>query len=224
MNTKYNEKENNILEEDSDVEEGDEEKEVVIDLENEDEDDDIEDDDGDGEMDMDYLETRENEKDRQHTSSFSKMIEDEYSEGDVETDDDSVEEEEVDENYLQKFNENINIKILENMHPEIKSVNYEEMIALARVIRDKNGRIIDPLHKTIPFLTKYERARIIGTRAEQLDAGGEAYIPLDETIVNGKTIALMEFEAKKIPFIISRPLPNGSTEYWHVSDLEYILD
>ena len=140
MNTKYNEKENNILEEDSDLEEGEEEeKDVVMDLENEDEDDDIEEE--DGEMDMDYLETRENENDRQNTS---KIIEDEYSEGDdVETeDDDSVEEEDVDENYLQKFNDNINTKMLENMHPEIKSVNYDEMISLARVIRDKNGKLI----------------------------------------------------------------------------------
>jgi hypothetical protein len=33
----------------------------------------------------------------------------------------------------------------------------------------------------------------------------------------------MEFEAKKIPFIIARPLPNGATEYWHLHDLE-VLD
>ena len=220
MNTKYNEKDNNILEEDSDLdEEEEEEKEVMMDIENEndDEDEDIEEDDAD--IDMYDLE-------KPNLSSSSKQLDDAYSDGDVETDDDSEEEEdeEVDENYLQKFNDNINTKTLENIHPEIKSVNYEEMIALARVVRDKNGRIVDPLHRSVPFLTKYERARIIGARAEQLDAGGEAYIPLDETIVNGKTIAWMEFEAKKIPFIISRPFPNGNTEYWHVSDLENVLD
>ena len=102
--------------------------------------------------------------------------------------------------------------------------NIEEIYETSFGIFDKNGNIIDPLHKTIPLLTKYEKARIIGARAEQLAAGSESYIPLDETIVNGKTIALMEFEQKKIPFIIARPLPNGSTEYWHVSDLENILD
>jgi hypothetical protein len=32
----------------------------------------------------------------------------------------------------------------------------------------------------------------------------------------------MEFEAKKIPFILARPLPNGSVEYWHLSDLEIL--
>ena len=29
----------------------------------------------------------------------------------------------------------------------------------------------------------------------------------------------MELEQNKIPFIIRRPLPNGSSEYWRVQDL-----
>ena len=33
----------------------------------------------------------------------------------------------------------------------------------------------------------------------------------------------MEFDQKKIPFIIARPLPNKSLEYWKVSDLENLL-
>ena len=212
-------KEDDLLEVESDIDEEDDleedEKENRDFLEEED---DVEEEDDDVEED---LEIKDSEK--QQVFSSSKPTEEEFSEGNYETEDES-DEEEVDDNYLQKFNDHLNMKTLEDIHPEIKSINYEEMIALARVIRDKNGKIIDPLHKTIPFLTKYERARIIGARAEELDAGCEAYIPLDETIINGKTIALMEFEQKKIPFIIARPLPNGSTEYWHVSDLENILD
>ena len=145
---------------------------------------------------------------------------DDFSENNYDSEENSDIED--DDNILQKFNDNIDTKFLENIHTETKSVNYDEMIALARVVRDKTGKIVDPLHKTLPFLTKYEKARIIGARAEQLDRGGEAFIPLDETIINGRTIALMEFEAKKIPFIISRPLSNGSVEYWHLRDLEII--
>jgi DNA-directed RNA polymerase I, II, and III subunit RPABC2 len=146
-----------------------------------------------------------------------------FSEKDYESESDSEPEEEIEMNHLQKFNEDLNISFLEKMHPEIQAVDYQEMIALARIVRDKNGRIVDPLHKTIPFLTKYERARIIGARAEQIDHGGEPFITIEESIINGRTIALMEFEAKKIPFIIARPLPNGGKEYWHLQDLE-ILD
>jgi DNA-directed RNA polymerase subunit K/omega len=214
MNVKKEKKEEDTLEE-SDIEDYDDEEEDVLDDEYIEEEDDIE---ADAEEEVGSI------KEIEKVSSSKQMDEDVYSEGeDYETETDS-DEEEINDNYLQKFNDNLNMKTLENMHPEIKSVNYEEMIALARVVRDKQGRIIDPLHKTLPLITKYEKARIIGARAEQLDAGGEAYIPIDETIINGRTIALMEFEQNKIPFIIARPLPNGSTEYWHVSDLENILD
>ena len=152
-----------------------------------------------------------------------KVETDDFSEREYESEEDSEEEEEFDNTHLQKFQENMNMSFLEKMHPETRSINYDEMVALARVVRDKNGRIIDPLHKTMPFLTKYERARVIGARAEQVDHGGEPFIPLDESIINGRTIALLEFEARKIPFILARPLPNGSTEYWHLHDLE-VLD
>lgn len=220
MNVKKDDKEDPLEEsdiEDYDDEEEDDEKEVLLDLDADDEYMEEEDDELDEEIGLKEIATEK-------VSSSKPIEEDVYSEAeDYETETDS-DEEDINENYLQKFNDNLNMKTLENMHPEIKSVNYEEMIACARVVRDKQGRIIDPLHKTLPLITKYEKARIIGARAEQLDAGGEAYIPIDETIINGRTIALMEFEQKKIPFIIARPLPNGSTEYWHVSDLENILE
>jgi DNA-directed RNA polymerase subunit K/omega len=217
MNVKKEKKEEDTLEE-SDIEDYDDEEEDLLDDEY------IEEDEDDIEAEEEIGSIKEIENETEKVSSSKQIDEDVYSEGeDYETETDS-DEEEINDNYLQKFNDNLNMKTLENMHPEIKSVNYEEMIALARVVRDKQGRIIDPLHKTLPLITKYEKARIIGARAEQLDAGGEAYIPIDETIINGRTIALMEFEQNKIPFIIARPLPNGSTEYWHVSDLENILD
>ena len=111
---------------------------------------------------------------------------------------------------------------LEKMHPEIKSANIDEINASSRVVRDETGKIIDPLHTTPPFITKYEKARIIGTRTEQLESGANPYIELDHNIVNGRTIAIMEFEQKKIPFIIARPLPNKAVEYWRLEDLEYV--
>jgi hypothetical protein len=35
-------------------------------------------------------------------------------------------------------------------------------------------------------------------------------------------IALKEYEEKKIPFIIKRPLPNGGCEFWRFADLEIL--
>lgn len=137
-------------------------------------------------------------------------------------DDDALADLENDEEEpsYQKLEDYVVSQDLEKLHPEIQSVNYEEIAALARIVRDAKGNIVDPLHTTAPFLTKYEKARIIGTRAEQLERGAPPLVELEPHIIQGRTIAMMEFEQKKIPFIIARPLPNKAVEYWRVSDLE----
>ena len=71
---------------------------------------------------------------------------------------------------------------------------------------------------TTPYMTKYERARILGTRALQISMG--APVTAD---IGGETdpleIANIELREKKIPMIIRRFLPDGSFEDWKVSDL-----
>ena len=82
--------------------------------------------------------------------------------------------------------------------------------------------ISDPRHKTVPILTKYEKTRILGLRVSQLNEGAPRYIK-SSTIVDNNIIAEKELKHKKLPFIISRPLPNGEKEYWKLQDLEIIL-
>jgi DNA-directed RNA polymerase I, II, and III subunit RPABC2 len=139
---------------------------------------------------------------------------------------DSEEEEEDedadDENYLQKMDDHIRAKVIENHHPELKTLNYEEVEALATIVRDKDGNIIDPLHKTNPILSRYEKARILGERARQINSGATPMIDVESTMIDGYLIALKELEQKRIPFIIQRPLPNGGSEYWRIADLEIL--
>jgi DNA-directed RNA polymerase I, II, and III subunit RPABC2 len=94
---------------------------------------------------------------------------------------------------------------------------------MSRVVRDENGNIIDPLHKTLPFITRYEKARILGERAKQINSGAKPFVELEPNVIDGYVIALKEFEAKKIPFIVKRPLPNGGVEYWKFEDLEVLV-
>ena len=96
------------------------------------------------------------------------------------------------------------------------------MLTLCKIVRNKDGHIIDDLHKTVPFLTKFEKARIIGLRAKQINNGCEPFIDVPPNMIEGLTIAEKELEEKNIPFIIRRPLPNGASEYWKVSDLEIL--
>ena len=124
--------------------------------------------------------------------------------------------------YLQKFDKEINDNYLVNFHPESAVHNYDEILVMTKVTRDKNGIIIDPLHKTIPYLTKYEKARVLGQRAKQINSGASVFVKVPEKVIDGYLIAELELQEKRIPFIIRRPLPNGGSEYWSIKDLENI--
>ena len=108
---------------------------------------------------------------------------------------------------------------LEMVHPEEKMVPYEEVLALCTVERNANGNIVDPYHKTLPFLSKYEYTRILGLRATQIEQGGQLFIETD--LIDPYLIAKEELYQKKIPFIIKRPIP-GSMEYWKLIDLDIL--
>jgi len=136
--------------------------------------------------------------------------------------DDDDEEEEEDEHYLQKFAEDQQKNIIRDYHPELKVHSVDEINARCKIVKDEKGNVIDPFHKTLSFVTKYEKARVLGERAKQINAGAEPFVEIEDSLIDGYLIALKEYEAKKIPFIIQRPLPNGDCEYWRLKDLEII--
>jgi len=192
----------------------------------EDEEEDDEEDDGDGKSeeeeddddsivdeDEDVLE----EEPASNRSTLPKFPEFDDDVSGADDDDDDMSE---DDNYLQKFDESTNHNIISEFHPEMQVHNYDEIDIMTTIVRDSNGIIVDPLHRTLPFITKYEKARVLGERAKQLNSGATATVDVDPTVIDGYLIALKEYEAKRIPFIIKRPLPNGGCEYWRFSDLE----
>ena len=128
-----------------------------------------------------------------------------------------------DNGYLQKFDAATRQNILSEFHPELQSHNYDEIANMCVIVRDANGTPIDPLHRTIPILTRYEKARVLGERAKQLNSGAKPFVTIDDAVIDGYLIALKELEEKKMPFIIKRPMPNGGCEYWKLSDLEILI-
>jgi DNA-directed RNA polymerase I, II, and III subunit RPABC2 len=137
-------------------------------------------------------------------------------------DEEDDDEDPTGEVYLQKFDKEINDNYLVNFHPESTVHNYDEILAMTKVVRDRSGIIIDGLHKTIPYLTKYEKARVLGQRAKQINSGASVFVKVPEKVIDGYLIAELELQEKRIPFIIRRPLPNGGSEYWSIKDLENI--
>lgn len=71
---------------------------------------------------------------------------------------------------------------------------------------------------SMPFLTKYEKAKIIGLRTQQLVSNA---LPMINTkgLKNNLEIALEELRQKKTPFIIKRVMPNNKCEYWKIDEL-----
>jgi len=127
-----------------------------------------------------------------------------------------------DEDYLQKFEPESTSEYIKNVHPECLTGNATEIESLTIITRDKDNRIIDDNHLTNPFLSKYERTRILGQRAKQLNGGCNPYIKVPTGIIDGYLIAELELKEKKIPVIVRRPIPGGKSEYWKLQDLEQI--
>jgi DNA-directed RNA polymerase I, II, and III subunit RPABC2 len=110
-------------------------------------------------------------------------------------------------------------EVLYKHHPET-IVDYVETIIprvpLQQAPPDAGG---DKNHMSPPFLTVFERTKILGTRTNQLAEGARPFITVPEYMTNPLDIAKLELEQRRLPFIVKRPMPDGTFEYWRLSDL-----
>ena len=109
-----------------------------------------------------------------------------------------------------EFNEaGINIKENEIFHDskEILS-NYEKL--------KKNNR-------SKPVMSKYERTKIIGVRAQQISEGSIPLIEVPKHLTNTLDIATYELKMRKTPFIVKRNV-GSKIEYWKIEDLTILED
>ena len=72
---------------------------------------------------------------------------------------------------------------------------------------------------TMPYMTKFEKAKLLGVRAEMIASGDKPLVEIKGKVNNAYEIAIMELKQKKIPLIIRRTLPNGKIEDWRVEEL-----
>lgn len=74
---------------------------------------------------------------------------------------------------------------------------------------------------TKPTLTKYERVRALGERAEQISLGAKPMIKNVQGL-GPKEIAQLELENGAMPIFIIRTLPTGQKERWKVNELKIV--
>jgi DNA-directed RNA polymerase I, II, and III subunit RPABC2 len=71
---------------------------------------------------------------------------------------------------------------------------------------------------TTPYLTKYERARLLGTRALQISMNAPVTVNL-EGETDPLEIAMKELREQTLPLMVRRYLPDGSYEDWEIGEL-----
>jgi len=109
---------------------------------------------------------------------------------------------------------------------DLKNITDEEIIALEKMQEVIDAREIigqDEPHEPVeievsgkgkmtigpPGLTKFEKARIVGTRALQLSQGAPPFINVPKGVTAGISLAMEELESGVLPITIRRVLPNG---------------
>jgi len=106
-------------------------------------------------------------------------------------------------------------------HPECV-LDYQESVLAKLPLRvapvSEDGKE-DPHHKTQPFLSVFEKTKILGFRTNQLSQGARPFVKVPAHVKSYLEIAKIELEERRLPFIVKRPLPNGTFEYWRLSDL-----
>lgn len=100
-------------------------------------------------------------------------------------------------------------------HPEVKPVFRSQVTETV-----KQPRI------TRPYFTKYEFTTLMATRAQQLADGAKPLASTEGLKTSDPmfvwNLARREIEQRKLPFVVRRQLPDGTSEFWSTQELEII--
>lgn len=70
------------------------------------------------------------------------------------------------------------------------------------------------------FVTRFEKVRILGQRAQQLSLGAQPLVDISG-LTEALEIAEKEWVERKLPIIIKRTMPNGDVKEFSLSDMKY---
>jgi len=111
------------------------------------------------------------------------------------------------------------LNFLNTHHPECRLDYLEQTLAKLPLTSYPPDHGTDSRHRSVPYLTPFEKTKIIGFRANQLAQGSRPFVMVPSHMTDVLEIARLELEQKRLPFIVKRPMPDGSFEYIRLSDL-----
>ena len=135
-----------------------------------------------------------------------------------ENDDDDEKEDSIDDEDPYEVSEKLeDIKSENSIYDDNDTDIFEQIDPEIELKR--NMKVPDNERITIPKLTKYEKVRLLGTRAKQISDGSKVFIK-SKNVKNALDLAELELENKVIPLKIKRPVPNGKYEIWSIKELD----
>jgi len=107
----------------------------------------------------------------------------------------------------------------EKKEGEKEEVPIEEQGEGTMIVEDPRQLVVQKERIATKFLTKYERARVLGARALQISKNAPLMVDIEPGEWDPLKIAEKELLSRKIPFIIRRYMPDGSFEDWKLDEL-----
>jgi DNA-directed RNA polymerase I, II, and III subunit RPABC2 len=145
-----------------------------------------------------------------------------YDEGLAGIEEEEAEEEELlieGETQREVAKESRALQFLNTHHPECRLDYIDEVLKRLPLTSYPPEKELNRNHNSVPYLTLFEKTKIIGFRANQIAQGARALIQVPAHITDVLEIARLELEQKRLPYILKRPMPDGTFEYVRLADL-----
>jgi DNA-directed RNA polymerase subunit K/omega len=198
---------------DGDIDDSENESEDLDEDDVEDIDEDVEDDD----LDKDNLEAGDEED---AEDEDVEDVEDEDVEDD-DSDDDSVEDALNKSSELEQKEDNSDEEVDEALLKQTHDDAFISQIVGTNTFQNSNKD-----HRFyFPYLTKYEKTRLVSTRAQQLNKRSPPLIDISKLrVINSINIALEELKQNKLPLMIKRVFNENNFQVYRLDELQDITD
>jgi len=111
-----------------------------------------------------------------------------------------------------------NDNMFENLDCDEKTLQITKKINNLKKDCNKNVQLNLDNRTTLPYLTKFEKARILGARSLQISMGAPLMVECNSE-TDALELAAKELKERKIPITIRRYLPVGKYEDWRIEEL-----
>ena len=92
------------------------------------------------------------------------------------------------------------------------------------VYRNEVAESVKQPRVTRPYYTKYEFTALVAMRAQQIAEGAKPLVCLEGLKTSDPmfvwNVARREVEQQKLPFLIRRQMPDGTSEFWSAQEME----